>query len=477
MEISFDGGKEEEEAEELLLTSLPVEVILHVLSYVGAADLCSFGATNNTLRSVSSDETLWKGLFLRNFSLLSFACSSSSSCFSSSSSSSKAEIEKDGLLMRGTTNEGRWKWRDLFMRRCRTRKNWREGNWALKASLSVGSPVYAVRFDDHKVVAGLQNSAIKVLHKYSGQTLLQLDGHGDWIGAVQYDDEKVVSCSGDHSVRVWNWDGKCVYRTRKHTGWVKRLQYTQELLATGSGDSTVKLWRWSPGWKYMPKDSEEHNEQDDTCDDGELQENAKERSSLLPTTKRDEPLPIPKCVRTLAGHQQGIMGLQFDRNTLVSSSLRGNIRVWDIESGKCLHEINAPSELRCVAFDENDIVAGDRIGHVTVWDRATGELKCSLDGHTGYVKFVHIDATKIVSGGGDGAIKVWDRKVIPTASTNDAEGEFSPHYLYSIAAHERDIINMDIHEDEVFTASTDSSMKLYSFLHNENSPSYEAMTT
>ncbi|KAL6070202.1 rRNA-processing protein utp21, variant 2 [Balamuthia mandrillaris] len=167
--------------------------------------------------------------------------------------------------------------------------------------------------------------------------------------------KKVVSCSGDHSVRVWNWDGKCVYRTRKHTGWVKRLQYTQELLATGSGDSTVKLWRWSPGWKYMPKDSEEHNEQDDTCDDGELQENAKERSSLLPTTKRDEPLPIPKCVRTLAGHQQGIMGLQFDRNTLVSSSLRGNIRVWDIESGKCLHEINAPSELRCVAFDENDI--------------------------------------------------------------------------------------------------------------------------
>lgn len=70
--------------------------------------------------------------------------------------------------------------------------------------------------------------------------------------------------------RVWNWAGECTETIKGHNGWVKRLQvapilpsslplllclilglligvsqYNEQILVTGSGDKTVKVWRWS----------------------------------------------------------------------------------------------------------------------------------------------------------------------------------------------------------------------------------------
>jgi WD40 repeat protein len=118
--------------------------------------------------------------------------------------------------------------------------------------VTTSSSVYAVKFDEEKVVCGMQDSHIRVYDRKTSKLTLTLSGHRDWVGAVQYDDEKVrapptpksfhplclplnyndvclhfvqiVSCSGDMHIRVWNWAGVCTKKLKGHTGWVKRLQ-------------------------------------------------------------------------------------------------------------------------------------------------------------------------------------------------------------------------------------------------------------
>jgi hypothetical protein len=59
--------------------------------------------------------------------------------------------------------------------------------------VTTSSSVYAVKFDEEKVVCGMQDSHIRVYDRKTSKLTLTLSGHRDWVGAVQYDDEKVLA--------------------------------------------------------------------------------------------------------------------------------------------------------------------------------------------------------------------------------------------------------------------------------------------
>jgi WD40 repeat protein len=99
-------------------------------------------------------------------------------------------------------------------------------------------------------------------------------------------------------------------------------------------------------------------------------------------------------------------------------------------------------------------------------------LRRELKGHQGHVKYVYMDDYKIVSGGVDGMIRVrhlgasssadlltYVRTYIP-AQVWDCRGT-SDSSLYTIAAHTRDIINMDVHEKAFASGSLDGSLKMW----------------
>ncbi|ELR23148.1 Suppressor/Enhancer of Lin12 family member (sel-10), putative [Acanthamoeba castellanii str. Neff] len=132
-----------------------------------------------------------------------------------------------------------------------------------------------------------------------------------------------------------------------------------------------------------------------------------------------------------------------------------HIRVWNWAGESrlfTLHNLdkeNRRSEVRCLVFDRDAIVSGDSDFMVKIWDWNTGQPRRTLKGHQGYVKYVYVDDYKIVSSGGDGTIRVWDYR-----GTSDAP-------LYTIQAHTRDIINMDVHENAFASGSLDDSLKMW----------------
>ncbi|TFI56132.1 WD40 repeat domain-containing protein [Mastigocladus laminosus UU774] len=86
------------------------------------------------------------------------------------------------------------------------------------------------------------------------------------------------------------------------------------------------------------------------------------------------------------------------------------IRLWDIDTGRCIQTFQATPRIRCVTFSRNgQIIAScgdDSI--VRLWDINTGECLRSLQGHTGLVYSVAFCSNDhiLVSSGNE--LIIWD---------------------------------------------------------------------
>jgi len=88
------------------------------------------------------------------------------------------------------------------------------------------------------------------------------------------------------------------------------------------------------------------------------------------------------------------------------------VRLWDIETGKCIRifETDALLFSLCFSPDERMMLSGGYDETVKTWDIATGECICALKGHTGSINYVCFspDNKKILSGSRDKTAKLWD---------------------------------------------------------------------
>ena len=75
------------------------------------------------------------------------------------------------------------------------------------------------------------------------------------------------------------------------------------------------------------------------------------------------------------------MYFQFDGVHIVSGSLDTSIRVWDVESGNCLHTLIGHQSLTSgLELKDNILVSGNADSTVKVWDITTGQCLQTLQG-------------------------------------------------------------------------------------------------
>ena len=87
-------------------------------------------------------------------------------------------------------------------------------------------------------------------------------------------------------------------------------------------------------------------------------------------------------------------------NCAISGSRDGTQRVWDLDSGECVHVLRGHSaSVRCGAVNGTLAVSGSYDGTARVWDVATGECKLFLNGHTAQVYSVVFNDKYICTGG------------------------------------------------------------------------------
>lgn len=121
-------------------------------------------------------------------------------------------------------------------------------------------------------------------------------------------------------------------------------------------------------------------------------------------------------VRTLRGHTDGVMCLQFDETLqhpsfpiLITGSYDRTVRVWNIETGlevRCLR--GHTRAVRALQFDEAKLITGSMDRTIRVWNWRSGECIRTLEGHTEGVVCLNFDSNVLASGSVDTTVKVWN---------------------------------------------------------------------
>lgn len=121
-------------------------------------------------------------------------------------------------------------------------------------------------------------------------------------------------------------------------------------------------------------------------------------------------------VRTLKGHQDGVMCLQFNESlsnpdfpVLITGSYDRTARVWNLETGVELHCLRGHTRaVRALQFDQVKLITGSMDSTLKVWDWRRGKCIRTLTGHTEGVVCLNFDSNVLASGSVDASIKVWN---------------------------------------------------------------------
>lgn len=189
--------------------------------------------------------------------------------------------------------------------------------------------------DLSKVALGGPEKVVRVFGAADGRQLYELRKHTDWIYGAEFSPDGVLLATSDRSGGLLVWEaetGREFHNLEGHKGGVTAVSFRDDgnILASGSEDGTIKLW---------------------TMEDG-------------------------KEVKSFGAHGDGVtcIGLTHD-GRLVSSGRDRLVKVWDL-SGKQLRAFDAMKELAMKAVFTHDgkrVAAGDWSGEIRLWDVESGK--------------------------------------------------------------------------------------------------------
>ncbi|KII88778.1 hypothetical protein PLICRDRAFT_141328 [Plicaturopsis crispa FD-325 SS-3] len=121
-------------------------------------------------------------------------------------------------------------------------------------------------------------------------------------------------------------------------------------------------------------------------------------------------------VRTLKGHTDGVMCLQFSETLshpsfpiLITGSYDRTARVWNLETGQEVLALKGHTRaVRALQFDEAKLITGSMDHTIRVWNWRTGRCIRTLEGHTEGVVALNFDSNVLASGSVDATVKVWN---------------------------------------------------------------------
>ena len=129
-------------------------------------------------------------------------------------------------------------------------------------------------------------------------------------------------------------------------------------------------------------------------------------------------------LHVLSGHSNSVRAIAAAYNTLISGSYDCSVRVWNIETGSCVHTLRGHREkVYSVAYSHEikRAASGSLDATVKVWCTETGNQLFNLEGeislafhscliplgHTSLVGLIDLSPSHLVSAAADGQLRVW----------------------------------------------------------------------
>jgi len=217
----------------------------------------------------------------------------------------------------------------------------------------------------------------KVVRKFS-------EGHHDMVTtvAISTDNKLAASGSADNDIRVWDIAaGECVSVFSGHkkgksfmNNGIKSLLFDKDssFLYSGGGDRYIKKW-----------DLKKHN-----------------------------------CVLSFSGglYAENELTFNYNRNQILSTSIKDLIKVWDLKSGEKLYEVktgndNLDSISSIISSSvNNNVFIGKTKGLIELWDIEKKKCIRKYIGNKIKIKHLHIstDQKYLLSSACDGSVRIWD---------------------------------------------------------------------
>ncbi|KAF8836008.1 WD40 repeat-like protein [Paxillus ammoniavirescens] len=258
----------------------------------------------------------------------------------------------------------------------------------------------------------------------TAKPLMTMSGHEEEIQKIAYlpGGERIVTCSWDKTVRIWNVEtGEQEGTTMEHEGWVEGLAVTRDgkRVLSGGEDKRIRVW-----------DVETHELieewENDTgviwciavSPDDQLAATGNGRGNIVVREMKES-----RRIRHSIKAGSGVISLCFSPNGeklacavgRITINEGGAIHVYDVESGEfVLGPIKVDeNSIRCVlwSLDGNQLFSASSDYTVRCWNSDTGELIGEpWKGHTHWVYSLSLspDGTKLVSASWDNTVRFWD---------------------------------------------------------------------
>ncbi|RXK40736.1 hypothetical protein M231_01988 [Tremella mesenterica] len=118
-----------------------------------------------------------------------------------------------------------------------------------------------------------------------------------------------------------------------------------------------------------------------------------------------------QCLHVLRGHSSTVRCLKvIDGKPLaITGSRDWTLRVWDIERGRCVHILQGHQQsVRCVEVAGNIAATGSYDFTCRLWNVETGQCLRVLVGHYHQIYAIAFDGERVVTGSLDSTVRVWD---------------------------------------------------------------------
>ncbi|KAH6640262.1 WD40-repeat-containing domain protein [Chaetomium tenue] len=474
------------------LKQLPIELNLHVLSYLDHRDLCRAAQVSKHWRHIiDSNETGWKELFDRDgfhlppgelqrainegwgwqdpvgFEGCEVDLSNQSRLTSSETEliRSVVKVEQPEFLPRTRSAKRKRGLTQISAERAKRRASGQElrsdRNLAVSKTHKSEGPISAanaavIAVPDPQI--GL--STLRNLHLFKSLYRRHYMFRQSWmsgkvkpghvafaahprhvITCLQFDDDKIITGSDDTLIHVYDTKtGKLRTKLEGHEGGVWALQYEGNTLVSGSTDRSVRVWDIQKGI----------------------------------------------CTQTFYGHTSTVRCLQIlmpsdtgkvhdgkpvmmpPKPLIITGSRDSQLRVWRlpeagsrryIQTGPPANDDQCPyfirilsghaHSVRAISAHGDTLVSGSYDSTVRVWRISTGEQLHVLHGHVQKVYSVVLDhkRNRCISGSMDSLVKIWD---LNTGTC-----------LYTLEGHSMLVGLLDLRDDQLVSAAADSTLRIW----------------
>ena len=256
---------------------------------------------------------------------------------------------------------------------------------------------------DGRIAGGLACGTILIWNPYTGECPLTLEGHTKVVSdLVVLKNGRLAS--GDGSIRIWDtYTGECLY--------VDDIQAPISCFTVLEDGTIIFSQRDTI---YIDKaDKDEYlvlNGHDSITDIAKLID-GRIVSCSINGTLRIWDIDTGECQLTLKEPSGWVNGLEvLNDGRIISGATDGSIRVWDAETGECQLTINAHSWITdLVKLNDGRLASGATDSSIRVWDIETGECQRTLEGHSDRVICLAVlNDGRLASGAIDGSIRIWD---------------------------------------------------------------------